>query len=97
MIENFDSGFRFFPKSLITVASYSSLLKHFFCLFSFRVAVIFTLHILAFFEYPSSLSLSSDVRLRQERVDVPCWLTSTIELLCLLLLLADNVTRVNVI
>ncbi|PVD28777.1 hypothetical protein C0Q70_11372 [Pomacea canaliculata] len=59
----------------------------------FRVAVIFTLHILAFFEYPSSLSLSSDVRLRQERVDVPCWLTSTIELLCLLLLLADNVTR----
>lgn len=65
-----------------------------FCI-SFRWVVIFVLHMLAFFEPPSSLSWTADIRRRGDRVAVPCWLTECIELVCLLLLLADNVIRVR--
>ncbi|XP_048239548.1 two pore channel protein 2-like [Haliotis rufescens] len=59
----------------------------------FRYVVIFILHILVIFEYPSSLTLTSDIRFRASRLIVPCWLTEGIEILCLLLLLADTVIR----
>ncbi|RUS74809.1 hypothetical protein EGW08_017438 [Elysia chlorotica] len=60
-----------------------------------RVLVITVLHLLAFVEYPSSLTLTSDPRYRQERVELPCWLTQSTELICLLLLLLDNIIRVS--
>lgn len=60
---------------------------------AFRYIVIFLLHILAFFETPSSLTWTSDLRSRGDRVDIPCWLTQSIELLCLFLLLTDNLIR----
>ncbi|GFO33358.1 two-pore calcium channel 2 [Plakobranchus ocellatus] len=60
-----------------------------------RVFVITLLHLLAFVEYPSSLTVSSDPRYRSERVGLPCWLTQSTELLCLALLLVDNIIRVH--
>ncbi|KAK3098706.1 hypothetical protein FSP39_022251, partial [Pinctada imbricata] len=57
--------------------------------FRFRNCVIFVLHILAFFEFPSSLSWTSDIRHMEERISVPCGVTEGIEVICLLLLLAD--------
>ncbi|XP_046568015.1 LOW QUALITY PROTEIN: two pore channel protein 2-like [Haliotis rubra] len=59
----------------------------------FRYIVIFVLHILVIFEYPSSLTMTSDIRFRGNRIAVPCWLTEGIEVLCLLLLLADTIIR----
>ncbi|KAL8593756.1 hypothetical protein ACOMHN_032362 [Nucella lapillus] len=59
----------------------------------FRTLVIFTLHILAFFEFPSSLTWTSDMRHRGDRLESPCWLMETLEFVCLLLLLADNTLR----
>ena len=64
---------------------------------SFRWLVIFTLHILAFFEPPSSLTWTSDMRYRGDRVQSPCWVMEMIEVICLLLLLADNTIRVSVL
>ncbi|XP_060606979.1 two pore channel protein 2-like [Ruditapes philippinarum] len=55
----------------------------------FRNFVILFLHMLAFFEFPSSLSWTSDIRTREDRVQFPCGVTETLELLCLLLLIAD--------
>ncbi|KAK3766836.1 hypothetical protein RRG08_051980 [Elysia crispata] len=59
-----------------------------------RMLVITLLHLLAFVEYPSSLTWTSDPRYRHERVGLPCWLTQSTELLCLLLLLLDNIIRI---
>ena len=58
--------------------------------------VLFTLHILAFFEYPSSLTVTSDIRYREPRVEVPCGVTEAIEILCLLILVSDLVCKVSV-
>ncbi|CAG5119483.1 unnamed protein product, partial [Candidula unifasciata] len=59
----------------------------------FRHTVITLLHLLAFVEYPSSLTITSDPRLQAERTTWPCWLTQLIEFVCLALLLADNSVR----
>ncbi|GFR61326.1 two-pore calcium channel 2 [Elysia marginata] len=56
--------------------------------------VITVLHLLAFVEYPSSLTLTSDPRYRGERIALPCWLTQSTELMCLLILLVDNIIRI---
>ncbi|XP_059172155.1 two pore channel protein 2-like [Physella acuta] len=56
----------------------------------FRFIVIFLLHMLAFIEHPSSLTLTSDLRTRGTRTSVPCWVTQCLEFICLFLLLADN-------
>ncbi|XP_033104811.1 two pore calcium channel protein 2-like [Anneissia japonica] len=47
--------------------------------------------LLAFFEFPSSLTTgwSSDPRYRKERIEAPCGLTESIELVCLLIFVAD--------
>ena len=57
--------------------------------------VIFVLHMLAFFEAPSSLSWTSDLRQKIHRVVLPCGVTETIELLCLLVLLVDLIAKVS--
>ncbi|ESO84123.1 hypothetical protein LOTGIDRAFT_229618 [Lottia gigantea] len=56
-----------------------------------RMTVIFVLHMLAFFEFPSSLTWTSDIRYRGDRIFVACGITQSIELICLLLLLADTI------
>ncbi|KAK6169402.1 hypothetical protein SNE40_020466 [Patella caerulea] len=58
-----------------------------------HVTVIAVLHLLAFLEYPSSLTWTSDIRDRGERITLPCGVTESIELICLLLLLADTFIR----
>ncbi|XP_035828200.1 two pore calcium channel protein 2 [Aplysia californica] len=63
----------------------------------FRFVVIFLLHMLAFVEFPSSLSLSADLRQPSEPVTVPCWLTQSIEIMCLLILLIDNVIKMHLL
>ena len=60
-----------------------------------RYLVIAVLHILAFFEFPSSLSWTSDITTRGERTRFPCGVTETIEILCLLLLIADAYIKVK--
>ncbi|XP_014675897.1 PREDICTED: two pore calcium channel protein 2-like [Priapulus caudatus] len=47
------------------------------------------IHLLAFFEFPSSLSVSSDIRYNQSRLNPPCGVTEAIEIICLLLFAAD--------
>ncbi|XP_076445544.1 two pore channel protein 2-like [Babylonia areolata] len=59
----------------------------------FRSLVIFILHILAFFEFPSSLTWTSDMRYRGDRIESPCWVMESLEFVCLVLLLTDNVLR----
>ena len=59
--------------------------------------MITVLHILAFFEFPSSLSWSSDITSRGDRIHFPCGVTEAIEILCLLLLIADAYIKVGVI
>ncbi|XP_053395996.1 two pore channel protein 2-like [Mercenaria mercenaria] len=54
-----------------------------------RSFVILVLHMLAFFEFPSSLTWTSDIRTRDERVEFPCGVTETLELFCLVFLIAD--------
>lgn len=56
---------------------------------------IFVLHILAFFEYPSSLTLSSDIRFRGDGVSIPCGVTEGIELICLLFFVMDVIIKVR--
>ncbi|CAH1799883.1 unnamed protein product [Owenia fusiformis] len=55
--------------------------------------VIFLIHILAFFETPSSLKMSSDVRVPGERIKVPCGVTEGVEIVCLLFLTGDLVLK----
>lgn len=55
--------------------------------------VISVLHILAFFEAPSSLTWTSDLRQKSHRVVLPCGVTETVELLCLLVLLVDLIAK----
>lgn len=54
-----------------------------------RYLVITLIHVLAFFEFPSSLSWSSDISSRGDRIHFPCGVTESIEFICLLLLIAD--------
>ena len=56
--------------------------------------MITILHILAFFEFPSSLSWSSDIQSRGDRIHFPCGVTEAIEIICLILLIADAYIKV---
>ena len=62
--------------------------------FRLRYFVITLLHILAFFEFPSSLSWTSDIR-QEGRVQLPCGLTEGIEFVCLVFLLGDVSVKVG--
>ena len=58
--------------------------------------VLFLNLILAFFEYPTSITLSSDFKFRDNTwrfPDPPCGITESIELACLLFLLGDCITK----
>jgi len=55
------------------------------------------LHLLAFIEYPSSISWTSDIKTRGERLNFPCGVTEAIELLCLSFLLGDVIIKVHVL
>ncbi|XP_063403420.1 two pore channel protein 2-like isoform X1 [Mytilus trossulus] len=59
--------------------------------------VVFVLHILAFFEYPSSLTWTSDIRHRGSRIAVPCGVTEGIEMICFLLIAADLILKYKLI
>ncbi|KAJ8314868.1 hypothetical protein KUTeg_007018 [Tegillarca granosa] len=59
--------------------------------------VIFVLHMLAFIEFPSSLTWTSDVRSRGDRIQIPCGITESIELICLLILLMDTIIKITLI
>lgn len=50
---------------------------------------IFLILFLAFIETPSSLTSTADVRYRSARWDPPCGLTESVEVLCLLVFVAD--------
>ena len=50
---------------------------------------------LAFFEAPSSLTWTSDLRQKPRRIVLPCGVTEAIELLCLLVLLVDLIAKVS--
>ncbi|XP_069760706.1 two pore channel protein 2 isoform X2 [Narcine bancroftii] len=54
---------------------------------------IFLILILAFFEKPSSLSVTSDLRYRHVLWEPPCGLTEGIEALCLLLFITDVIIK----
>lgn len=54
-----------------------------------RYVTIFILHILAFFEYPSSLSLTSSIKTNSERLELPCGATESVEIICLVILAID--------
>lgn len=62
-----------------------------------RYVTIITLHLLAFFEYPSSLSWSSSIKQQDPRLELSCWTTQSVEIMCLLLLAADLSTKIYVI
>lgn len=51
--------------------------------------------LLAFVERPSSLSLSSDPRLRSTHLIPPCGATESVELLCLIIFCLDLAVKVN--
>ena len=62
--------------------------------------VVFVNLILAFFEYPTSVSTTSDFRFRDTSWHLPepaCGATEGIELICLLVILADCVTKLQLI
>ncbi|KAK0064412.1 two pore calcium channel protein 2 [Biomphalaria pfeifferi] len=63
----------------------------------FRFVVIFALHMLAFLEHPSSLTITSDLRSQGLRPMVPCWVTQFLEFIFLSLLLMDNIIRVYLV
>ncbi|XP_078077115.1 two pore channel protein 2 isoform X2 [Mustelus asterias] len=54
---------------------------------------IFVILALAFFEKPSSLSVTSDLRFRQVLWEPPCGLTEGIEAICLVLFIVDVVIK----
>ncbi|WAR08434.1 TPC2-like protein [Mya arenaria] len=62
----------------------------------FRTFVIVLLHLLAFFEFPSSLTWTSDIRTRGERVNLPCGLTEAIEFFCFMFFICDIVLKERV-
>ncbi|GAB1607575.1 two pore calcium channel protein 2-like [Argonauta hians] len=62
-----------------------------------RYVTIITLHMLAFFEYPSSLSWTSSIKVHEPRIELSCWTTQSVELVCLLLLFADLFTKIYVV
>ena len=64
-------------------------------LLSFRNCVIALLHLLAFVEYPSSLTWTSDIRYRGDPIALPCGVTEGLEMVCLLLLLLDVIIQVS--
>ncbi|KAK3582045.1 hypothetical protein CHS0354_025650 [Potamilus streckersoni] len=66
-------------------SSHIALLRHF---------VIFVLHILAFLEFPSSLTWTSDSRTRGNRINISCGVTESIEFVCLGLLLWDAFMKI---
>ncbi|XP_059832033.1 two pore channel protein 2 isoform X2 [Hypanus sabinus] len=59
----------------------------------FLNATIFVILILAFFEKPSSLSVTSDLRFRRVLWEPPCGLTEGIEALCLIVFIVDVITK----
>ncbi|KAH9490450.1 hypothetical protein Btru_033899 [Bulinus truncatus] len=61
----------------------------------FRFVVIFALHMLAFLEHPSSLTITSDLRIQGPRPLVPCWVTQFLEFIFLSLLVMDNALRAS--
>ncbi|XP_052241864.1 two pore channel protein 2-like isoform X2 [Dreissena polymorpha] len=61
-----------------------------------KIGVITLLHILAFFEFPSSLTWTSDIRTRGERAALPCGVTETIEILCLVFLVCDVILKYRI-
>ncbi|OWF42763.1 two pore calcium channel protein 2-like isoform X2 [Mizuhopecten yessoensis] len=63
----------------------------------FRTIVICVLHLLAFFEFPSSLTWTSDIRYRGDRITLPCGVTEGIELVCLLLLTVDVCIKIHLV
>ncbi|XP_048767887.1 two pore channel protein 2-like isoform X2 [Ostrea edulis] len=58
-----------------------------------RYVFTFVLHILAFFEYPSSLTWTSDIRYRGDRINIPCGVTEGFELICLLFFTMDVIMK----
>ncbi|CAL8100826.1 unnamed protein product [Calicophoron daubneyi] len=58
--------------------------------FSHQVAIL-VLFMLPFFEWPSSLITSADVRIKIDRPRLPCGVTETVELLCLAVLITETV------
>lgn len=64
----------------------------FFRTLSFTISLIL---LLAFIETPSSLTSTADVRYRSAPWDPPCGLTEGIELLCLLVFVADVSVKVS--
>ena len=58
---------------------------------------ITTILILAFFERPSSMTTNgtADPRYRGKPLDLPCGATEGIEVICLLIFLADAVIKVR--
>ena len=62
--------------------------------------VVFVNLILAFFEYPTSMSITSDFRFRDIAWHLPqpaCGVTEAIEMICLLVFLADCVIRLKLL
>ncbi|XP_067946831.1 two pore channel protein 2-like isoform X2 [Watersipora subatra] len=59
--------------------------------------IVFTLHILAFFENPSSLTRTSDLRQVSSRWRAPCGALESLELFCLIILLVDQILKTNFI
>lgn len=57
--------------------------------------MIAVLLLLAFVERPSSLSTSSDPRLRSTHLNPPCGATESVELLCLIIFCLDLAVKVN--
>lgn len=53
--------------------------------------------LLAFVEYPSSLSLTSDTREHPDRLNPPCGVTECIELVCFVLLIADILLQLRLL
>lgn len=68
-----------------------------FLLFFFRILsfTIFLILFLAFIESPSSLTSTADVRYRSAPWDPPCGLTEGVEVLCLLVFVADVSVKVR--
>ena len=66
-------------------------------LFCFRLlyGVIFVIHMLAFIEKPSSLTVTADLRTKGDSIELPCGVTETIELLCLIVFIADFIAKVS--
>ena len=58
-------------------------------------AIILIIHALAFFESPSSLSKTSDLRTKDDPVEFPCGVTESVEMLCLIMFVLDFAVKVS--